>query len=52
MDLAWLWPAAATPIQPLAWELLCAAGAVLKRTTKNDIGITWHSKDVELCARN
>ena len=31
--LLWLWyrPAAAALIQPLAWELLCAAGAALKR---------------------
>ena len=34
LDLAWLWlwhrPAAAAPIQPLAWELLYAAPAALK----------------------
>ena len=31
--LLWLWrrPAAVAPIQPLAWELPCAAGAALKR---------------------
>ena len=29
-----LWPAAAAPIQPLAWELLHAAGAAIKRQRK------------------
>ena len=35
-DLAWLWhrPAAAAPIQPLAWELPCATGAALNRPKK------------------
>ena len=35
-DLVWLWlrPAAAAPIQSLAWELLFALGAALKRKTK------------------
>ena len=34
--LLWLWcrPAAAALIQPLAWELLYAAGAALKRQKK------------------
>ena len=34
--LLWLWcrPAAAAPIQPLAWELLCAIGAALKKKKK------------------
>ena len=33
--LLWLWhrPAAATPIQSLAWELTQASGAALKQTT-------------------
>ena len=30
----WLWPAAAAPIQPLAWELAYAMGAALKRKKK------------------
>ena len=35
-ELLWLWrrPAAAAPIQPLAWELPCAAGAALQRPKK------------------
>ena len=35
-DPMWLWhrPAAAAPIQPLAWELLYAAGVALKKTKK------------------
>ena len=34
--LLWLWcrPAATTPIGPLAWETLYAAGAALKRKKK------------------
>ena len=34
--LLWLWrrPAAAVPVQPLAWELPYAAGAALKRKKK------------------
>ena len=34
----WLWcrPAAAAPIQPLAWKLPCAAGVALKRKKKKD----------------
>ena len=28
----WQWPAAAAPIQPLAWELPYAMGVVLKKT--------------------
>ena len=34
LALQWLWcrQAAAAPFQPLAWELLCAVGAVLKYT--------------------
>ena len=34
--LLWLWyrPAAAAPIQPLAWELACAADAALKKKKK------------------
>ena len=37
--LLWLWYklAAAAPIQPLAWELPCAAGAALKRQKQNPI---------------
>ena len=41
LDLAlmwlWLWhkPPSAAPIKPLAWELLYAASATLKRKTKN-----------------
>ena len=35
---AWLWlwhgAAAAAPIHPLAWELLCAAGTALKKKKK------------------
>ena len=38
LDLAFLWlwyrSAAATPIQLLAWEVSCAAGAALKREKK------------------
>ena len=36
--LPWLWrrPAAATLIQPLAWELPCAALAVLKRKKEEE----------------
>ena len=35
-ELLWLWrrPAAVAPIQPLAWELLHAVGAALKRPKK------------------
>ena len=37
-DLVWLWlwcrPAAAVLIQPLAWELPCATGTVIKRHLK------------------
>ena len=35
LALRWLWhrPAAATPIQSLAWELTQASGAALKQTT-------------------
>ena len=34
--LLWLWyrPAAAAPIQPLAWELQCAMGEALKRNRR------------------
>ena len=34
--LLWLWcrPAAAAPIQPLAWEPPCAAGVPLKKKKK------------------
>ena len=31
----WLWPAAATPIRPLAWELACTAGAAIRSKLKN-----------------
>ena len=31
MAWLWLWPAAATLIQPLAWELPDAAGMALKK---------------------
>ena len=36
LALLWLWcrPAAAAPIQPLAWELPYAAGATLKSKKK------------------
>ena len=36
LALLWLWQslAAAAPIQPLAWELPCAAGAAIKRKEK------------------
>ena len=38
-DLVWLWlwrrPAAAAPIQPVAWEPPYATGAALKRKKKN-----------------
>ena len=36
--LLWLWcrPAAAAPIRPLAWELPCASGAVLKSKKQNN----------------
>ena len=30
----WLWPAAAAPIQPLAWERLYVTGAALKKAKK------------------
>ena len=33
----WLWPEAVAPIQPLAWELPYAAGAVLKSEKKKII---------------
>ena len=35
-ELLWLWcrPAAAAPIQPLAWELPHVAGMALKRQTE------------------
>ena len=32
--LLWLWPAAAVPIGPLAWELAHAAGVALKKKDK------------------
>ena len=37
LALLWLWrrPAAAAPIQPLAWELPYAVGAALKKKKKN-----------------
>ena len=36
LPLLWLWcrPAAAAPIETLAWELPCATGAALKRKNK------------------
>ena len=35
-DLVWLWVVAAALIQPLAWELPCAAGVALEnKKTKN-----------------
>ena len=42
----WLWcrPAAVAPIQPLAWELPCATGAALKKTTKT--GKPWVSSQL------
>ena len=40
--LLWLWlwhmPAAIDPIQPLAWELPCAAGAALGEKKKKERG--------------
>ena len=40
-DLAWLWlwcrPAAAAPIQPLAWELPYVMGTALKRQNNDKI---------------
>ena len=38
--LLWLWhrPAAAAPVQPLAWELPYATGAALKKKKKGLIG--------------
>ena len=40
-DPVWLWlwhrPAATTPIQPLAWELPCAAFVALKRKRKKTV---------------
>ena len=33
-DPALLWPAAAAPIQPLAWEAPYAVGAALKKAKK------------------
>ena len=38
--LLWLWcrPAAAAPIQSLAWELPCATGAALKRRRRRRRG--------------
>ena len=48
--LLWLWwrPAAAAPILPPAWELLCAAGAAANnnkqtnKQTKKPYVITWN----------
>ena len=39
LALLWLWcrPAAAAPIQPLAWELPYAAGVALKRKEKKEL---------------
>ena len=39
--LLWLWcrPAAAAPIQPLAWELSYVAGAALKSKTNKTKGL-------------
>ena len=34
----WPWPAATAPIRPLAWELPCAEGVVLKRRKKRKGG--------------
>ena len=46
MDLAllWLWcrPMAIAPIRPLAWKLPYAAGMVLKRQEKKNIGSRVH----------
>ena len=33
--LLWHRPAAIAPIQPLAWELTCAAGVALKKKKRN-----------------
>ena len=37
--LLWLWPAAAAPIQPLAWELPYASGVALKKKKAKKIKI-------------
>ena len=44
----WLWcrPAATAPIQPLAWEPPCAAGAALQKRQKK--GCATHITDKEL----
>ena len=41
--LLWLWcrPAAAAPMQPLAWELPYAVGVTLKRKNKNKKNIAY-----------
>ena len=40
LALLWLWcrPAAAAPVEPLAWELPCAAGMALKSKKKKKAG--------------
>ena len=46
LALLWLWcrPAAAPPIQPLAWERPCAAGATLKSKKERKKKKVWHPK--------
>ena len=50
--LLWLWcrPAAAAPIQPLAWELPHATGVALKRKKKKSVSIyeSWIRKRVQI----
>ena len=48
--LLWCRPAAAAPIQPLAWELSYASGAPLKRQNKK--GHTKDSPKPHLCVKN
>ena len=53
--LLWVWcrPAAAAPVQPLAWELPCATGVALKKKKKKKkdesnlrFRVRWKSKNV------
>ena len=48
LALLWLWcrPAAVALIQPLAWELLYATGAALKRKTKRHYGTQRRSIEI------
>ena len=54
--LLWLWHrlVAAAPIQPLAWELSCAAGVALKRQKKRkkkilSSGVSWWLSGLRIC---